>query len=159
MDKIPSKAAGELRRAVVRLNRCLRSAGTDQTLSANKLSALGFLYTNPSCSPGELAVAERLQPQSLTKLLSELEGEGYISRVKSDEDRRQSLLEITQKGKEVLARDMRERDEWLMEAVSHLSDTEQQVLQIAAKIMNRVAEFEPGAGHSERAHRGREPHS
>ena len=53
-----------MRRAVVRLNRCLRSAGTDRTLSASKLSALGFLYTNPSCSPGELAVAERLQPES-----------------------------------------------------------------------------------------------
>jgi DNA-binding MarR family transcriptional regulator len=159
MNKIQSKAVEELRRAVVRLNRCLRSAGTDQTLSANKLSALGFLYTNPSCSPGELAVAERLQPQSLTRLLSELEGEGYISRVKSDEDRRQSLLEITSKGKEVLARDMRERDEWLMDAISYLSDTEQQVLQIAAKIMNRVAEFESETGHDERANRGREPHS
>lgn len=147
MNKMPSKAAEELRRAVVRLNRCLRSAGTDQTLSANKLSALGFLYTHPSCSPGELAVAERLQPQSLTRLLSELEGEDYISRVKSAEDRRQSLLEITRKGKEVLTRDMRERDEWLMDAISHLSDTEQQVLQIAAKIMNRVAEFESGTGH------------
>jgi len=158
MKKMSSKAVEELRRAVVRLNRCLRSAGTDQTLSANKLSALGFLYTNPSCSPGELAEAERLQPQSLTRLLSELEEEGYISRVKSDEDRRQSLLEITPKGKEVLARDMRERDEWLMEAISHLSDTEQQVLQIAAKIMNRVAEFESETGQYERMHRGREPH-
>jgi DNA-binding MarR family transcriptional regulator len=142
MSKTPSKAVGELRRAVVRLNRCLRSAGTDQTLSANKLSALGFLYNNPSCSPGKLAVAERLQPQSLTRLLSELEREGYVSRVKSDEDRRQSLLEITQKGKEVLTRDMRERDWWLMEAISHLSEVEQQLLPITTKIVNRLAEFD-----------------
>ena len=126
---------------MVRLNRCLRSAGTDRTLSASKLSALGFLYTNPSCSPGELAVAERLQPQSLTRLLSELEGDGYISRAKSNEDRRQSLLAITQEGKKVLTRDMRERDEWLMEAISQLSEIEKQLLPIAATIMNRLAEF------------------
>ena len=142
MTKQQSQTSEELRRAVVRLNRCLRSAGTDQTLSANKLSALGFLYINPSCSPGELAAAERLQPQSLTRLLSELEGDGHISRIKSDEDRRQSLLKITPQGKEVLLRDMHERDQWLMEAISHLSDIEQQVLPIAAKIMNRLAEFE-----------------
>lgn len=126
----------------MRLNRFLRSAGTDHTLSANKLSALGFLYTNPSCSPGELAVAERLQPQSLTRLLGELEEDGLISRVKSEEDRRQSLLKITQKGKEALVRDMRERDQWLVEAMSRLSDIEQQLLPAVATIMNHLAEFE-----------------
>jgi len=88
-----------------------------------------------------LAVAERLQPQSLTRLLSELEGDGYISRAKSNEDRRQSLLAITQEGKKVLTRDMRERDEWLMEAISQLSEIEKQLLPIAATIMNRLAEF------------------
>lgn len=143
----------------MRLNRCLRAAGSDSNLSASKLSALGFLYTHPLCSPGELAAAERLQPQSLTRLLSELEGDRYVIRTKSDEDRRQSLLEITREGKQVLVRDMRERDQWLTQAIAQLSDTEQQVLQIAAKIMNRVAEFEPGTAQGERAHRGREPHS
>jgi DNA-binding MarR family transcriptional regulator len=142
MDQVPLSIVEELRRAVVRLNRCLRSAGTNQTLSANKLSALGFLYANSSCSPGVLAVAERLQPQSLTRLLSELEGDGYISRIKSDEDRRKSLLEITQKGKKILTRDMCERDRWLMEAISHLSEVEQQLLPITTKIVNRLAEFD-----------------
>ncbi len=142
MNTRSGAAPGELRRAVVRLNRCLRSAGTDQTLSANKLSALGFLHTNSSCSPGELATAERLQPQSLTRLLSELEGDGFISRVKSDKDRRQSLLKITPKGKAALIRDMHERDEWLGEAISHLNEVERQLLPVIASIMNRLAEFE-----------------
>ena len=48
----------------------------------------------------------------------------------------------------MLAHDMRERDEWLMEAISHLSEIEQQLLPIAAKIMNRLAEFE----HPENQH-------
>jgi DNA-binding MarR family transcriptional regulator len=126
----------------VRLNRRLRAAGSHSTLSAGKLSALGFLYSHPLCSPGELAVAERLQPQSLTRLLSELERDGYITRVKSSEDRRQSLLEMTQEGKRVFVRDMRERDRWLMHTLSYLSDTEQQVVQIAARIMNRLADLD-----------------
>jgi DNA-binding MarR family transcriptional regulator len=159
MTFLAPAAIEEIRRAIVRLNRCLRAAGSDRTLSASKLSALGFLYTHPLCSAGELATAERLQPQSLTRLLNELEGDRYITRIKSDEDRRQSLLEITPEGKRILVRDMRERDQWLMKAITHLSDTEQQVLQIAAKIMNRLAEVEPEVGQSEGGHRSHEAHS
>jgi DNA-binding MarR family transcriptional regulator len=145
MISLTESAVEEIRRAIVRLNRRLRAAGSHRTLSTGKLSALGFLFTHPSCSPGELAVAERLQPQSLTRLLSELEKDRYITRVKSSEDRRQSLLEITQEGKRVFIRDMRERDQWLLQAISYLSDTEQQVLQIAAKVMNRLADLDTDA--------------
>jgi DNA-binding MarR family transcriptional regulator len=145
MIKATEGAVEEIRRAIVRLNRRLRTAGSNSTLSAGKLSALGFLYTHSLCSPGDLALAERLQPQSLTRLLSELERDRYITRVRSNEDRRQSLLEITQEGKLVFLRDMHERDQWLMQAISHLSDTERQVLQISAKIMNRLADLDTDA--------------
>jgi DNA-binding MarR family transcriptional regulator len=145
MNKTKESPVEEIRRAIVRLNRRLRAAGSNSSLSAGKLSALGFLYAHPPCSPGELAAAERLQPQSLTRLLSELENDRYITRAKSSEDRRQSLLEITQEGKRVFIRDMRERDQWLMQAISCLSETEQQVLRIAANIMNRLADLDMGA--------------
>ena len=152
-------AIEEIRRAIVRLNRRLRAAGSNSTLSASKLSALGFLHTHPLCSPGELAVAERLQPQSLTRLLSELEEDRYLTRIKDNEDRRQSRLGITPEGKRVLIRDLRERDQWLTQAIAHLSETEQQVLLIAAKIMHRLGEFETQAGKAESASDGRELHS
>jgi DNA-binding MarR family transcriptional regulator len=147
MNNLSTEQIEDVRRAIVRLNRRLRAASTDSTLSASKMSALGFLYSHSPCSAGELATAERLQPQSLTRLLSELEGEGYITRVKNREDRRQSLLEITSAGKNILVRDMRERDRWLTEAIVHLCDTERQLLPIAAKIIHRLAEFEPDSGH------------
>ena len=131
--------ASDLRRSITRLNRRMRAQRAFEALSANKLSVLSYLYHRKSSSPGEVAAAEHLQPQSLSKLLAELESEGLTSRSKSQTDRRQSVLKITQAGRDALKRDMDERDHWLSLALATLSDTELHVLQIAGPIMERLA--------------------
>ena len=133
--------ATDLRRSVTRLGRRLRAERSIDALSANKLCVLGYLYPNRECSPGEVAAAEHLQPQSLSKLLAELEAEGLMVRSRSSRDGRQSILKITQKGKDTLRRDMSERDIWLASAISSISETEVQLLQIASGIMERLADY------------------
>jgi DNA-binding MarR family transcriptional regulator len=131
--------ASDLRRSITRLNRRMRAQRSLDALSANKLGVLSYLYHRDNSSPGEVAAAEHLQPQSLSKLLAELESEGLTSRSKSQTDRRQSVLTITQAGRDALKRDMDERDRWLSLALATLSDTELHVLQIAAPIIERLA--------------------
>jgi len=134
--------AAEVRRGVTHLSRRLRAERSADALSANKLLVLSHLYPNKECSPGEIASGEHLQPQSLSKLLAELESEGLTVRSKSPADGRQSVLKITQKGRSALQRDMRERDLWLASALQHLSETELQLLHITARIMERLAGFD-----------------
>jgi DNA-binding MarR family transcriptional regulator len=137
-----SHLAAEIRRGVTHLSRRLRAERSADALSANKLLVLSHLYPNQECSPGEIASGEHLQPQSLSKLLAELESDGLIVRSKSPADGRQSVLKITPKGRSALQHDMSERDLWLASALQHFSETELQLLHITARILERLADFD-----------------
>lgn len=131
--------ATEIRRGALRLARRLRVERPADALSANKIAVLALLHRGGPATPGEVAAAEHQQPQSLTRVFAELERAGLISRSPGRTDRRQSVLAITPAGTEELLRDMAHRDAWLISALSGLTDTERQVLRIAAALMDRLA--------------------
>ncbi|MER5909983.1 MarR family transcriptional regulator [Streptomyces sp. NPDC001982] len=135
--------AARLRRGVVRLNRRLRQERGDGSLSPNQLAVLGHLHRYGPASPGEIAAAERQRPQSLTRVFAELESEGLVVREAGTADRRQSLLTLTADGRHALERDMRERDAWLADALVSLGETERGVLNLAAALLDRLADLPP----------------
>jgi DNA-binding MarR family transcriptional regulator len=129
-----------IRRAVIRLARRLRVERPETALSSNKVGVLAHLHRNGPTSPGALAAAEHQQPQSLTRVFADLERTGLIVRSPSEVDRRHAVLAITTEGRHALARDMAQRDRWLESALQRLTETERQVLLLAARLMDRVAE-------------------
>ena len=132
--------AAELRRGVSRLGRRLRAERRPEALSANKISVLGLLYTRGPSTPGDLAAADRQRPQSLTRVFAQLEADGLITRAPDPADRRQSVLALTPAGREALAADMAQRDAWLTSALEDLNETEREVLRLAARLLDRLAE-------------------
>lgn len=136
------ETASEVRRAANRLTRRLRAERSAEALSTNKLAVLGHLYRNGPTTAGRIATLERQRPQSLTRVFAELEQARLIVRTNDPRDRRQSVLELTSTGLRALVDDMAERDAWLAAALGGLSATERQVLQIAAGIMDRLADAE-----------------
>ncbi|MGX1477682.1 UNVERIFIED_CONTAM: DNA-binding MarR family transcriptional regulator [Streptomyces canus] len=143
----PLASASRVRRGVVRLNRRLRQERGDGSLPPGQLEVLGHLHRHGSATPGEVAAALRQRPQSLTRVFAELEAEGLMAREAGTMDRRQSVLSLTEPGRLVLERDMGERDAWLAGALASLSPTERGVLELAAELMERVADAEtPAAG-------------
>ena len=73
-------AATEVRRGVIGLARRLRQERNEASLTALELSVLGHLHRRGPLTPGELAAAERVQPQSLTRTLAALEAADLMSR-------------------------------------------------------------------------------
>ena len=136
----------ETRRAVARLGRRLRAERPPDSLSLNKLSVLSHLYRNGPSTPGEITVAERQRPQSLTRVFAELGREGLIIRRPSERDRRESVLDLTDTGRESLVADTEQRDRWLTAALAELTDTEARVLRLAAGLMDRLAGAAPTDG-------------
>ncbi|MFJ5307857.1 MarR family winged helix-turn-helix transcriptional regulator [Streptomyces sp. NPDC088350] len=133
--------AARIRRGVVRLNRRLRQErGGEGGLTPNQLIVLGHLHRHASATPGDVAAAERQRPQSLTRTFAELEAEGLIARAPDPVDRRQSVLTLTEEGRRAVERDMGERDVWLAGALGSLSATERGVLELAAVLMERLAD-------------------
>ena len=133
-------AAGDLRYGVHRLARRLRSERSPQALSQSKVSVLAQLRRNGPTGAKALADADRLQPQSLTRVFAELERDGLISRMRNARDGRQVLFVITGDGMRALKRDLAERDAWLAGALLEPTEAERQVLSIAARLMDRLAD-------------------
>jgi len=130
--------ATQLRRSVTRLMRRMRR---DRNLGPGRLSVLGHLFRTGSMTPGALAQEEGVQPQSLTRLLADIEAEGLASRRRDERDGRQSLLELTETGHALLAEDGAARSAWLAEAMdAKLSPTEQELLRLAAQLIDRLTE-------------------
>jgi len=144
----PSEAT-EIRRGVVHLARRLRAEGPPEGLSLNKSSVLGHLWRRGPMSAGALAAVDGQQPQSLTRVFAELERDGLISRRRDDRDGRQRVLVLTTAGRDALSRDMAERDAWLEVVLSTLTDTEREVVRLAGRLMDRLADCGPAAERSE----------
>lgn len=93
-----AQCANRLRGAVTLLSRRLRPALQDAGLSVAKLSVIGRLYRTGPMTPTELAHREGVMPQSLTRLLAELEADGWLARKADAADGRRSLLRLTPSG-------------------------------------------------------------
>jgi DNA-binding MarR family transcriptional regulator len=79
-------------------------------------------------------------------VFAELASDGLIVRTRSEQDRRQVMLEITEAGRAALRRDMSGRDAWLSAALSGLSATEREVLRLAGRLMDQLADSAPEEG-------------
>jgi DNA-binding MarR family transcriptional regulator len=128
-------------RAVLRLARRLRAERPHGAVSLSMLGILATLHRLGPLSAVRLAAAERLKPQSLTRILSVLERDRLIERQRAAEDRRESVIRITPKGRTTLAHDMAARRAWLAGAIARgLSIDEQRRLTDAVDPMLRLAD-------------------
>lgn len=134
-------AARALRRGASQLYRRLRAERMSHGLSPSKLSVLGRLALSGPLTVTALAAKERVQPQSLTRTLTDLEESNLIVRRQDLVDRRQSLTEITALGEDLLRNDARRQATWLATAMSSiLTPVERELLRLAAQLMRRLAD-------------------
>ena len=132
--------AHDLRLAVMRLSRRLRSQRADTSLTLTQLAALSTLRAKGPLTPGELAACERVQPPSMTRVLATLEGAGLIVRTKHATDGRQVIVQVTDKATGMLDEEIRMREAWLAQRLNELSPAERDQLRTASAIIERLLE-------------------
>src|ERR1700733_5998759 len=98
-------AAGTLRQGANRLSRRMRLERGEAWVTQQQFSVLAHLSLDGPATPGDLAAAERIQPQSLTRTLASLERARLISRSPHPVDGRSTRLDITDEGRRVLRED------------------------------------------------------
>src|SRR6201992_3571885 len=125
----------------MRLGRRMRLERPAHPVPGAELSVLGLLYRRGPMSAGDVAAAERVQPQSLTRTLAALRDKKLIRRQHDPCDRRRSLLSLPEAGANLLLADIAQRDRWLARAIAEqLSPAETQLLMMAGELMERLAE-------------------
>jgi DNA-binding MarR family transcriptional regulator len=133
-------AATVLHRSAARLARRVRAGGSGARLSLARLGVLGQLHREGDATATALAAALGVQPQSLTRLLAELERQGLITRRPDASDRRQSLVAVTAEGSRLLLEEVGAQRARLASAMAAvLSPAEQEMLRLAAGLMDRLA--------------------
>jgi DNA-binding MarR family transcriptional regulator len=132
--------AAELRPLLGKLSRRLREQSSIGNLTWSQVSALGHLERNGPLTVTQLAQAEGVRPQSMSATVAGLEAAGLLSGAAHPQDRRQTLLTLTERCRELIRLGRSAREDWLCQSIlSHFSAAEQQEFARALQLLKRLA--------------------
>jgi DNA-binding MarR family transcriptional regulator len=124
------------------LGQLIRRLRAEHRFSLTQGAVLGRLDRDGAQTTSDLALAERVRPQSMAQTVGDLEADGLIERRPAPDDRRRTLLALTAQGRRVLEADRRQREGWLAQAIaSGFSRQEQLILAEAVELLRRLAEM------------------
>ena len=135
--------AVRLRLAIARTARRLRQEAGEE-LSPSQTTALATIDRHGPLTPSELAVRERIQRPTVTRIVALLEERGLVQRTRDPQDGRSSLVALTPAGRDLLARGRTRKDAYLARRLRELDAQERATLQRAAAILERLLEEEGG---------------
>ncbi|HEX4670457.1 MAG TPA: MarR family transcriptional regulator [Solirubrobacterales bacterium] len=133
----PAPLASDLRVVLGQLVRRLRA---EHRFPLSQGTVLGRLDREGSQGVSDLALAERVRPQSMAQTVGDLEQAGFVTRRPDPRDGRRALVSLTEAGRAELEADRRHREGWLVAAIEGLSDEEQAALGRATELLRRLAE-------------------
>jgi DNA-binding MarR family transcriptional regulator len=139
-----TEQAADLRRAVQRLARRLRDERPRGPLTDVQRGLLAQIADHGPQNAASLARRAHTTPQALTRPLSTLVEAGVLERTPDPRDGRQYVLTISPFGWTLLREDAAPRDAWLAAGLAELTEAEQGLLALAARLLEGLAE-RPGA--------------
>jgi DNA-binding MarR family transcriptional regulator len=139
-----SDLAAHLRLGITRTARRLRQEAGG-ALSPSQSAALATVERHGPLTPSELAVRERVQRPTATRMLARLEGAGLVARAGDPGDGRSFLVSVTPAGRAMLAAQRTRKDAYLARRLETLDDAERATLSRAAELLERLFVEEAGA--------------
>ena len=134
-----SALAGELRVALARSTRRIRSRRGAADLPDPQFNVLAILLREGPLSPGALAEAEHVQPPTMTRTVNALVELGFVQKSEHPTDGRQVVVSLTATGEAEVRETRRRRDAWLAERLSKMTKDERTLLADAAELLRRIA--------------------
>jgi len=142
------QTATEFRRSVTRFGRLLAASMPKGELSPTKLTALGILRREGPLSARALASRLGIRPQSLSRIIGELEQEGLLTRSRDARDGRERILKPTPKALALMRAEGVRRDAIVREIMQRaLTPVEIELLFLAGKAINKLADAWAGGDY------------
>jgi DNA-binding MarR family transcriptional regulator len=116
-------------------------------LSMPQFSMMMQMYHRGACGMSEVSERFEITPAAASQLVDKLVHSGLIQREEDPHDRRAKLLNLNDKGRELIQRGIEERYRWVDELAGKLTVEERVQISEALDIMTRAAqelEAEPG---------------
>jgi DNA-binding MarR family transcriptional regulator len=109
-------------------------------LTPSQISVLSRLGKDGAASASDLAVSERVRPQSVASTLAALDERGLIERRPDPDDRRRQLVSLSPAGRELFEGGQRASEEWLTRALhDRYTEAERQTVIEAMALLDRLA--------------------
>jgi DNA-binding MarR family transcriptional regulator len=137
MDETTAETAARLRRAVTRLNRKLRGTAP-HGVSPGQASMLASIAKLENPSLGDLALAEHIQPPSVTRLVRDMQRQGLITCTLDAEDRRCTRVSLTVVGRRELDTIRKKKAEFIERKLLTLSLADQRRAREAATFLENL---------------------
>jgi DNA-binding MarR family transcriptional regulator len=129
-----TELAPRLRMAIMRSARRLRQEAGG-ALSPSQGAALATVARHGPLTPSELALREKIQRPTATRVLARLEETGLVARAADPGDRRSSLLTVTPAGAALLEEQRTRKDAFLSERLEALGPADRATLERAAALL------------------------
>ncbi|HEX3680438.1 MAG TPA: MarR family transcriptional regulator [Galbitalea sp.] len=130
----------EIRLAVQRLARRIRSMQSDDTVTEGQRSVLFTLANNGAQTLGSLSERERVTPPSMNRTINALVKVGLVTRVGAEDDGRKVSIDLSATGRMYIADTKRKRDAWFTKQLEGLSPAQRSIVDQAATILREIAD-------------------
>lgn len=109
------------------------------TIPSHQFSALTLIERHGPQTTSQLAALESVRPQSMAHTVQQLQDAGYITRTPDPSDGRQTLIGLSDAGRDALVTVRHESTGWLATAIEDsLSADELDSLSDAIAVLNRL---------------------
>jgi DNA-binding MarR family transcriptional regulator len=135
-----SELSSSLRHIVSSLHKGLRKQMSGiNTYSMTEMETIGHLFRAASLLPTELAALTNIKTQSMSQIISKMEGQGIVRRTPSRSDKRKVYISLSPSGKRLVEKIKYQRDEWLKDVIDRsLSEKEKGLLIKALPALNKL---------------------
>ena len=109
-------------------------------LSMPQFSVMMQLHHRGNCAVGDISERFDITNAAASQLVDKLVQSGFIKREEDPQDRRAKMLNLTDKGKDLIQRGIEERYRWVDQLSSKLTVEERDQVTDALNIMTRAAQ-------------------
>lgn len=137
MDREDSQ---QLRLAIQRLARRIRSNAADDEVPENQRSVLFTLDIHGRQSLGSLSEHECVTPPSMNRTVNALVSIGLVTRAIAEDDARRIELDLSDAGRAFVNETRRRRDAWFTQQLAALTAQQRRILDEAVPVLKKLAE-------------------
>jgi len=110
-------------------------------LTLGRFHVLRVIIESQPVSMGEIHEELHMANSTVTVIVDYLHGAGLVKRKRDTEDRRVVLLEITDKGREIMESLLKKRQNFMKKALLDMQDSAEDLAQLLDKLLKKVEEI------------------
>lgn len=140
-DKINNKIEEKIRNISKYLNEYTKDHLKCYNLTLGRFHVLRVIIESQPVSMGEIHEELHMANSTVTVIVDYLHEAGLVKRKRDTEDRRVVLLEITEKGREIMVSLIKKRQDFMEKALLDMEDSAEELSQLLENLLDKIEDI------------------